>query len=103
MFFRNAWWPVGSRPFSSAAGETLFVTRNTMLLLSSLQGLPPGALLPLVGELRTKIIEAAAKGDVETLVEIRSTELETHARDEVLDEVAAALTALADEGEDEKG
>ena len=67
------------------------------------QGLPPGALLPLVADLRPKIIEAAAKGDVETLVEIRSTELETHARDEILDEVAAALTALADEGEDEKG
>ena len=69
------------------------------------KGYPPGAALPLVSELRPRIIEAAANADVDTLDAIRTEEQNTHARAEILSEVDAALAALSTEtkGEDEKG
>ena len=70
------------------------------------KGFPPGSKLPLPEQLRPQIIEATARGDVDRLAAIREDEAASHARDEILDEVDAALRALSrsasDEGEGQK-
>ena len=59
------------------------------------KGFPPGAKLPLPSQLIPQITAAAAAGDVSQLKSIRDEEQNTHAREQILDQVNVALQALA--------